>query len=375
MTLVSMDLSRLNPAQREAVMTLEGPLLILAGAGSGKTRVITHRIVRLLDQGVPARAIIAVTFTNKAASEMKERVIHLAGRRASGVSISTFHAFGADILRAEISKLGWPAKFAIADYGDQMALIRRALRERRVDDRAFDARKILVAISKAKNSGQAPQLKPEGQGDDYDVVVHSVFPLYQLGLKAQGAVDFDDLLILPIRLFLEHPAVLAEYTHRFRYLLVDEFQDTNQAQLQLLNLLSGIRQNVCAVGDDDQCIYSWRGADAQNILSFERFFPGAKEIMLEQNYRSSVSILEGANAVIEKNTVRKAKRLRTDRLGGLPVVVAVLPNEIDEARYVAREIARALSSGIAADDIAVLFRTNGQSRPLEEALREKEIYY
>jgi DNA helicase-2/ATP-dependent DNA helicase PcrA len=219
-----MDLSRLNPPQAEAVTTTEGPLLVLAGAGSGKTRVITHRIVHLLDRKVPARAILAVTFTNKAAAEMKERVVHMAGKRAQAVTISTFHAFGAEILREDLHRLGWPRKFAIADMGDQLSLIKRAMRERRIDDRAFDARKVLTAISRAKNSGQEPQPKPEGMGDDYDLITHLVYPLYQLSLRAQGAVDFDDLLVLPARLFREHPDVLRKYTDRFRYLLVDEFQ-------------------------------------------------------------------------------------------------------------------------------------------------------
>src|SRR5690606_15666752 len=307
-----MDLSKLNPPQREAVITTEGPLLVLAGAGSGKTRVITHRIAHLLDKGVPARAILAVTFTNKAAAEMKERVVHLAGKRAQQVLVSTFHAFGAEVLREELHHLGYPRKFAIADLGDQLGLIRRAMRERRIDDRAFDARKVLVEISRAKNAGIIPQPLEEGRGDDYDLVTSAVFPIYQLGLKAMGAVDFDDLIVLPSRLFREHPDVLARYLRRFRYLLVDEFQDTNAAQLELLKHLAGERRNVCAVGDDDQAIYSWRGAEVQNILGFDRHFPGAKEIRLEQNYRSTAVILEAANAVISKNEERKPKRMRCD---------------------------------------------------------------
>jgi len=370
-----MDLSKLNPPQREAVLTTEGPLLVLAGAGSGKTRVITHRIAHLLEKRVSPRAILAVTFTNKAASEMKERVVLLAGKAAQQVLVCTFHAFGAEVLRAELHRLGWPKKFAIADMGDQLAIVKRAMRERKIDDRAFDARKVLVAISRAKNAGVVPEPLAEGLGDDYDLITSEVFPLYQLALKAQGAVDFDDLIVLPARLFREHPDIREKYLRRFHYLLVDEFQDTNFAQLELLRLLVGERKNVCAVGDDDQCIYSWRGAEVKNILAFDQYFPGGKEVRLEQNYRSVGHVLEAANAVIEKNPVRKAKRMWTDQPGGEKLKLVVAPSEEDEARFVARQIERHLVDGVPADEIAVLYRTNGQSRPVEEALREKGIHY
>ena len=370
-----MDLRKLNPPQREAVTTTEGPLLVLAGAGSGKTRVITHRIAYLLEQGVSPRAILAVTFTNKAATEMKERVVLLAGRAAQSVLVSTFHAFGAEVLREDLHRLGWPRKFAIADMGDQLSIIKRAMKERNVDDRAFDARKVLTAISRAKNAGLIPEPKEEGLGDDYDLITSEVFPLYQRALRAQGAVDFDDLLVLPTRLFHEHPEVLSQYLRRFRYLLVDEFQDTNQAQLALLRLLAGEKRNVCAVGDDDQCIYGWRGAEVKNILEFDRHFPGGKEVRLEQNYRSVQVVLDAANGVIEKNPARKAKRMWTERAGGPLVCHVIAPTEEDEARFVAHELGRCLAEGIPADDMAVLYRTNGQSRPVEEALREKGIGY
>lgn len=373
-----MDLSKLNPPQREAVTTLEGPLLVLAGAGSGKTRVITHRIVHLLNErpfGATARNILAVTFTNKAATEMKERLVKMAGQRAQSVLVCTFHAFGAELLREDIHRLGWPKKFAIADMGDQLALIRRAMRDHKVDDRAFDARKVLTLISKAKNSGRPPEPKPEGLGDDYDLITHLVYPGYQLALKAQGSVDFDDLLVLPARLMREHEDLRHKYTKRFRYLLVDEFQDTNLAQMDLLQLLAGEAKNVCAVGDDDQAIYSWRGAEVKNILQFDRYFPGTKEVRLEQNYRSMQTVLDSANAVIAKNPERKAKRMWTDRAGGERLKVVKCPNEEEEARYVAREIEKQIAHGIPADEIAVLYRTNGQSRPIEESLREKNIGY
>ncbi|MBX5481459.1 MAG: UvrD-helicase domain-containing protein [Myxococcaceae bacterium] len=371
-----MDLSRLNPPQRKAVETTEGPLLVLAGAGSGKTRVITHRIAHLLELGVPAKAILAVTFTNKAAAEMKERVVHLAGKKASGVLVCTFHAFGAEVLKEDIHRLGYPKKFAIADTGDQLALVRRGMRERRIDDRAFDARKVLTAISRAKNANEIPQPKPEGQGDDYDLITAEIFPLYQLGLRAMGAVDFDDLIVLPAKLFREHPETRQKYTRRFRYLLVDEFQDTNVSQLELLRLLAGEKMNVCAVGDDDQCIYSWRGAEVRNILHFDTFFPGGSEVRLEQNYRSRQVILDAANAVIAQNPERKPKRMWTDLAGGDRIVHVVAPNEEEEARFVAHEIGRLIHvEGIPPDEIAVLYRTNGQAHPVEEALREKQIAF
>ncbi|WNG29053.1 AAA family ATPase [Cystobacter fuscus] len=374
-----MDLSKLNAPQREAVVTTEGPLLVLAGAGSGKTRVITHRIVHLLDKrpnGLLARNILAVTFTNKAASEMKERLVHMAGPRAQNVLVCTFHAFGAEMLREDIHRLGWPKKFSIADQGDQAAIIKRAMRERRIDDRTFDARKVLGLISKAKNAGKVPEPLGEGLGDDYDLIAHMVYEAYQLGLKAQGSVDFDDLLILPSRLLREHEDLRKKYTERFRYILVDEFQDTNQAQLDLLKLLvSGETRNVCAVGDDDQCIYSWRGAEVRNILSFDKYFPGGKEVRLEQNYRSTQVVLDAANAVIAQNPERKAKQMWSERKGGARIQVVSAPTEEDEARYVAQEISKLVAGGIPPDEIAVLYRVNGQSRPVEEMLREKGLRY
>ncbi len=370
-----MDLSHLNPPQREAVLTTEGPLLVLAGAGSGKTRVITHRIVHLLDKKVPARSILAVTFTNKAAAEMKERVVQMGGQRALGVTLSTFHAFGAEVLKEHLSKLGWPKKFAIVDTGDQIALVRRAMKERQIDEKTFDARKVLTLISRAKNSGQAPEPKPEGQGDDMDLVAHLVFPLYQLALKAQGAVDFDDLIVFPSRIFEEHPEVKAQFARRFRYIMVDEYQDTNKAQLDLLRHLGESHHNVCVVGDDDQCIYSWRGAEVRNILDFERLFPGGKEVRLEQNYRSNQVILDGANAVIEKNPDRRSKRMWSEIKGGPRITLCCAPTEEDEARWVASEVKRALMEGVSADEVAVLYRVNGQSRFIEEFLREREVRY
>ncbi|MFO0597432.1 MAG: UvrD-helicase domain-containing protein, partial [Myxococcaceae bacterium] len=380
-----MDLSHLNPPQREAVLTTEGPLLVLAGAGSGKTRVITHRICHLLDQKVPARSILAVTFTNKAAAEMKERVIHMAGQRGTGVTLSTFHAFGAEVLREHLHKLGWPKKFAIVDTGDQIALVRRAMKERQIDDKTFDPRKVLTLISRAKNSGTEPQprsttfINEEGEeeedGGEIELAAHLVFPLYQLALKAQGAVDFDDLIVFPSTIFTKYPEVKAQYGRRFRYIMVDEYQDTNKAQLELLRHLGDSHHNVCVVGDDDQCIYSWRGAEVRNILDFERLFPGGKEVRLEQNYRSNQVILDAANSVIEKNPARRPKRMWSEVKGGPKIRLCCAPTEEDEARWVAAEVKRAIMEGMRADEIAILYRVNGQSRFLEEFLREKEVRY
>ncbi len=370
-----MDLSGLNPPQRLAVTTTEGPLLVLAGAGSGKTRVISHRIAWLLHRKVPARAILAVTFTNKAAAEMKERVVRLVGSAAQALTVCTFHAFGAEVLREHVHRLGWPRRFAIADTSDQIALVQRALRERSIDGKSnFDPRRILTAISRAKNAGRAPTAEGDTPADG-ELAAAEVFPLYQRALKAQGAVDFDDLLLHPLRLFREHPQVLGGYVRRFRYLLVDEFQDTNGAQLELVRKLAGERRNVCAVGDDDQCIYGWRGAEVRNILRFEQAFPGATEVRLEQNYRSVPAVLEAAHGVVSQLPERRAKKLWTEAVGGPRVQLVVLPGEDDEAAHVAKAIEQRLARGARPDDLAVLYRTNGQSRPFEEAFRARGIGY
>ena len=368
-----MDLSGLNSPQRRAVVTAEGPLLVLAGAGTGKTRVITHRIAWLLARRVPARAILAVTFTNKAAAEMKERVVRLVGQRAQALTVCTFHAFGAEVLREHVHRLGWPRRFAIADTSDQLSLIQRALRERSIDGKTdFDPRRILTAISRAKNAGRTPV--PTGDSPtEWEIAAAQVFPLYQRALRAQGALDFDDLLLLPLRLFREHPEVLGSYVRRFRYLLVDEFQDTNGAQLELVRQLAGERRNVCAVGDDDQCIYGWRGAEVRNILRFENAFPGATEVRLEQNYRSVPAVLEAAHGVVSQLPERRAKKLWTAAVGGPRVQLVVLPGEDEEAAHVAKAIEQRLARGVGPDDLAVLYRTNGQSRPFEEALRARGI--
>ena len=400
------DLSTLNPPQREAVTTTEGPLLVLAGAGSGKTRVIVHRIAWLLHQGVDPEAILAVTFTNKAAGEMRERVAAVAGAPGVDVFVSTFHSFGLWLLQREHQAAGLPKRFAICDAGDQIALVKRCMREVKVDDRAFDAHRVLSLLSRAKNEGRS-RIRPRGGGgraqgqpdeaaperaggaggregaarvsprgdSDYDLVASEVFPRYERALAAQRSVDFDDLIARPVALLGHDEALRRRVGRRFRYLLVDEYQDTNLSQLELLKLIAGEERNVCAVGDDDQAIYGWRGAEVKNILRFDRHFPGAREVRLEQNYRSTGHILACANAVIAKNADRKPKRLFTASGDGDRVRVAALPTEEEEARFVVEELARLRREGRSLGDVAILYRLNAQSRPVEEALREANLAY
>jgi DNA helicase-2/ATP-dependent DNA helicase PcrA len=369
-----LDLSTLNPPQREAVTTTEGPLLVLAGAGSGKTRVIVHRIGWLMQKGVDPESILAVTFTNKAAGEMRERVAAVAGAAAVDVHVSTFHSFGLWLLQREHAAAGLPKRFAICDAGDQIALVKRCMREVKVDDRSFDAHRVLSMLSRAKSEGRKRiRVREAGQGDDYDLVASEVFPRYARALRAQRSVDFDDLIALPVELLSKDEALRRRIGERFRHVLVDEYQDTNAAQLELLKLLAGEERNVCAVGDDDQAIYGWRGAEVRNILRFERHFPGAKEVRLEQNYRSTGHILACANAVIARNPDRRPKRLFTSEGAGDRVRVVALENEEEEARFVGEEIARLRREGRPWSHFAVLYRLNAQSRPVEEALRAADM--
>jgi DNA helicase-2/ATP-dependent DNA helicase PcrA len=351
----------------------EGPVLVLAGAGSGKTRVIAHRVVHLLERAVPARAILAVTFTNKAAAEMKERIVDLArgSPEARRVMVSTFHAFGMRIVREQHDKLGLPSKFAILDAGDQGALVKRLLRDLKVDDKRFDVARLAAILSRLRTGGV-----PGHPDDEYELCAAELLPKYQLGLRAMGAVDFDDLLVLPLKLFADHLEVLQHYQSRYRYLLVDEYQDTNEAQLKLLEQLAGLRRNLCVVGDDDQSIYAWRGAQVRHIQEFGRKFPGCVEVCLEQNYRSNGNILDAANAVIGRNPGRKPKRLWTDRGRGPNLAVVAAPSDPAEAKYVADEIIRvSYEEKIPPREIAVLYRTNAQARPFEEALRLAGVRY
>ncbi len=374
---VAVDLSKLNPPQREAAGHGGGPILVLAGAGSGKTRVITFRIAHLLAQGIPARAICAVTFTNKAAEEMRERIAKLLENRklASELTIGTFHALGLQILRTERKALGLPSGFAIYDQSDQMGALREAMRNIRDGDRRYDVKAIQTRISLAKNAFISPDEYEGNPADDYDAMTKQVYPKYQEALRAYAAFDFDDLIVEPVRLFEKDAEVKRKWTERFHYVMVDEFQDTNKAQLRMIQSLVEVHNNLCCVGDDDQSIYSWRGADTTNILQFDRVFPGAKIVKLEQNYRSTKNVLAAANTVIANNKDRHGKTLWSQHVDGELITHAVAPTAEDEAKWVAAEIRRIVKEGRRWSDIAILYRSNIQAKIVEEELRTLEVPY
>lgn len=369
-------LSDLNDAQREAVLHGEGPLLVLAGAGSGKTRVIVHRIARLVSEGVVPWRILAVTFTNKAAGEMRERLVALLGQDAQELWVQTFHAFGARFLRREAARAGLSPSFPIYDDDDQLRLVKGLLAELGADDgETLTARGALSRIDRWKGLALGPdEIRPE-EHDLEARLAREVYSRYAAALSRAGAADFGDLLMRPVRLLEEDPALRARWAGRFEHVLVDEFQDTNPVQYRLLRLLAGGRGNVCVVGDDDQAIYRWRGADVENILGFDGDFPGARVVKLERNYRSTRNVLDAAHAVISRASRRREKRLWTDAGPGEPIALLVGQDEHEEAERIARAVARERARGTAGDEIAVLYRTNAQSRPLEAALRAARIPY
>lgn len=369
-----MDLNTLNPMQRRAVEHTQGPVLILAGAGSGKTRTLTHRAAYLVEQGVWASHILCITFTNKAAREMKERITALIGDEASHMWICTFHSMCVRILRQEAEKLGYSKSFTIYDTDDAQRLIKQCLRQLNLDEKKFAPRSVMAAISEAKNHMLTPEgLRQSRQGDLWRQTCADVYALYERQLMANNAMDFDNLLVKTVQLFADHPDVLAFYSERFSYIHVDEYQDTNRAQYLLVKMLAA-HGNLCVVGDDDQSIYGWRGADIQNILDFERDFPNAEVIRLEQNYRSTAPILNAANAVIAHNKGRKGKTLWTDRNDGTPVQVHKCVGEREEATYIVETI-DALLRDYHLKDFAVLYRTNAQSRAIEEAMTRAGLAY
>jgi DNA helicase-2/ATP-dependent DNA helicase PcrA len=374
---VYVDLSKLNPPQREAASHGGGPILVLAGAGSGKTRVITFRIAHLLGQGVPPQAICAVTFTNKAAEEMRERIATLLRDHelAKQLTIGTFHALGLQILRSERKALGLPRGFAIYDQSDQLGAVREAMRHIHDGDRRFDAKAVLTRISLAKNAFVAPEEFEGNPADDYDAMTAEVYPKYQETLRACAAFDFDDLIVEPVRLWQRDNEVRQKWASRFQFVMVDEFQDTNKAQLRMVQHLVAEHGNLCVVGDDDQSIYSWRGADPTNILQFDKMFPGAKIVKLEQNYRSTKTILKAANDVIGNNKDRHGKTLWSDLGGGEIITHAVAPTAEDEAKWIAREIRQLQKEGRRWSDFAILYRSNIQAKILEEELRTAEVPY
>lgn len=366
-------LEKLNPMQQLAVKHDTGPLLLLAGAGSGKTRALTHRIAWLVKMyRVDPWQILAVTFTNKAAGEMKERLEELLGD-VQGLWVSTFHSACVRILRQEIEALGFSRNFTIYDDQDQERLLKTLLQELGFDDKKLKPRAVAAAIDRAKNKGLWPDQLDDGDYQAEQIV--RIYSLYQERLQQANALDFGDLLMQTVRLLEEHPDVLEKYRQRFHYVLVDEFQDTNQIQYRLIHLLASGHGNLCVVGDDDQSIYRWRGAEVGNILGFERDYPGCEIIRLEQNYRSTSTILDAAGGVIEQNRDRKKKKLWTENDAGDPVSLEMLPDDLEEARYVAGEINRLKLAGRHLRDIAVFYRTNAQSRVIEEALRYERLPY
>jgi DNA helicase-2/ATP-dependent DNA helicase PcrA len=371
-----MDLGRLNPPQLEAVTHAGGALLVVAGAGSGKTRVITYRIAHLvLERGVDPRHIAALTFTNKAAAEMRGRVAQLVGR-GGGVqqlTMGTFHSLGLHILQRERQALGFPRGFVVYDTADQLGVVRELLRGG--GDRRYDVRSILTRISLAKNAFCPPEQYQPAEGDAYDEITAEIYPRYQAALRGFAAVDFDDLITETVRLLREDEAVRERWAAAFRHVLVDEYQDTNRAQLLLVKELCARHGNLCAVGDDDQSIYSWRGADPGHIRDFEADFPGARVVVLDQNYRSTPTILAAANAIIRNNADRRGKVLWSALADGPRVAAVLAPAPEDEARFVAQEIARLAGEGRRYRDVAVLYRSNLQNRELEEALRAARIPY
>ena len=355
----------LNPEQYKAVTAIDGAILIIAGAGSGKTRVITYRIAHMLDMGIPQSQILALTFTNKAAKEMSDRVKELTQKKLQNLTVSTFHAFGVKILRSDIERLGYRENFSIYDETDRTALIKECGRELKFSPDALDIYKISTLFSNIKTGRK----NWETANDMY----RQLYESYQEGLKLYNAVDFDDLIVLPIKLFKEHPDILAKYKERYKYIMVDEFQDTSHQQYELMHLLAD--KNVAVVGDDDQSIYSWRGADYQNIINFEKDFD-VQEIRLEQNYRSTETILEAANGVISHNTNRKDKKLRSGNGGGKPIEIFMPENETDEANFIAESIQGiAMEDSRKYDEFGVLIRANTQSRFIEEAFLQANIPY
>ncbi len=377
--MVDAILDPLNPEQRAAVTHGEGPLLILAGAGSGKTRVLTHRIAYLVrDLGVAPAAILAVTFTNKAAREMRERLARLLGEAAlADLTVGTFHAFCSRLLRREGPLVGIDRSFAIYDEADQRALVRQAMSEAGYSERIFAPGAIAAVISASKNELRGPADLASSGHDQLERVAAAVWTRYDALLRENNAVDFDDLLLLACRLFEISDRALERWQDRYSHILVDEYQDTNRAQYVLLRYLSGFRQNLAVVGDDDQSVFSWRGADVRNILDFERDYPTAVVVKLEQNYRSTQRILDAAYSVVRNNGARKEKRLWTERTGGAAVVVVEAHDERHEAEQIAREIERLGRDGEAkgARDVAVLYRTNAQSRAIEDVFRRFDLPY
>ena len=370
-----MNLDNLNERQKEAAMCTEGPLLILAGAGSGKTATMTHRIAYLIEKGISPYKILAVTFTNKAAAEMRQRVERLTGV-CPGMWILTFHSMGLRILRENYEAAGYEKNFVVYDTVDQKALLKNILKDLNVDPREYPVNYIGAIISKEKEADRSPQEYLEEEGENFkSKIIYSVYREYQSRLRKNNAMDFDDLLRNTLHLLRDYPDILGEYQRRFLYIMVDEYQDTNHIQYEIIKMLAAASRNLCVVGDDDQCIYQWRGADIRNILDFEKDFKEARVIKLEQNYRSCGNILSAAHSVIRNNKGRKGKKLWTEQEDGHKIVYTRCDNDKEEASYVARQIQLMEGPYRSFDDFAVLYRTNAQSRLFEDAFRRQMIPY
>ncbi|HEX6285855.1 MAG TPA: UvrD-helicase domain-containing protein, partial [Acidimicrobiia bacterium] len=368
--------AELNPTQREAVTATEGPVLVVAGAGSGKTRVLTFRIAHLIrDMQVSPDSILAITFTNKAANEMKERVGQLVGGVVRTMWVSTFHSSCVRILRREASRLGYKSGFTIYDDADSLRLLRMVIKDLDLDSKRFPERAMKAVISNAKNElVDFESFADQGDGF-YHEQVADIYRLYQQRLVEASAMDFDDLLMVTVELFAAFPDVLAQYQHRFRYVLVDEYQDTNRAQYMLVKQLTAAHRNLCVVGDSDQSIYKFRGADIRNIRDFEQDYPDARVIVLDQNYRSTETILDAANSVIANNTKRTPKHLWSDRGTGTSIVRFEAEDEHDEAGYLVDEIEQLQKDGFNLADIAVFYRTNAMSRVIEDVFVRRQVPY
>ena len=371
-----MDLDTLNKEQKEAVLTTEGPLLVIAGAGSGKTRVLTTRIAYLIEElKVDPYNILAITFTNKAAREMKERVIKLIGNSFYGMQISTFHSFGLSILRKNCKLLGYEDNFTIIDSDDSLTIIKKIIKDLNLDSKIYNPKAIKNRISGAKNELLDPDSYSKYANSDFEEKVVEIYRKYQDKLLNNNSVDFDDLLMLPIKLLKNNEDVLKKYQERFKYVLIDEYQDTNEAQYVLTKMVSAKYKNICVVGDESQSIYSFRGANYKNILNFEKDYKNTKTILLEENYRSTKYILNAANDIIKNNINRKDKKLWTSNSEGNKVKYYRALNEQDEAYHVTKEIKDLIVNGVKKSEIAILYRTNAQSRNMEEALLKENIPY
>lgn len=371
-----MNLDYLNDRQKEAVLWGDGPLLLLAGAGSGKTSVLTTRVAYLIkERGIDPRNIVAITFTNKAAKEMKERIIKQVGSIGYNIQISTFHSFGLRIIKENYERLGYDKNFTIIDSDDSLTVIKRILKDMNIDPKRYNPKFIKNQISSCKNEMVTVEKYYNLVNDEVSDITYKVYKKYQETLLRNNSLDFDDLLVKPIELFNKHPEVLKQYQELFKYVFIDEYQDTNEAQYLLSKMISAKYKNICVVGDDSQSIYSWRGANFKNILNFEKDYKDAKVILLEQNYRSTKTILNAANSVIKNNTKKKDKNLWTENEQGEKIKYVRALDEKDEALFVTREIKSLKSDDVSLDDIAVLYRTNAQSRTIEEGFLNSNIPY